>query len=251
MMKQTSIVLAAALLLAMPCLAIADDPPAGQTQTPQAQAQAQTPQAQTQTPQAQTPPPAQEPAKPTPKIEKMTMPEGPPAELKKLSTMKGSWTSSMHMYESPMGPESTSPSKATFDWAYTRMRLEGNHHYKIGEKQSFGRSSWGWDPEKQQYQLIWSDAMFPTSFVYYGTFTNDNTLVMHTTYMMQGKAVTEKMTFAFPNPDNYTMTMECDMTGEMKLMMEEKGTRAKGAAKTASKSAKTKTTTQTTTKKSG
>jgi hypothetical protein len=252
MMKQTSIVLAAALLLALPSLAIADDPPAAQTQTPQAQTPAQTtPPAQTQPPPAQTSPPAQEPAKATPKIEKMMMPEAPPAELKKLSMMKGSWTSSMHMYESPMGPESTSPAKATFDWAFNGMHLEGNHQFKMGEKQSFGRSTWGWDPEKQQYQLVWVDAMFPASFVYYGTFANDNTLVMYTTYMMQGKAVTEKMTFAFSDPDNYTMTMECDMTGEMKPMMEEKGMRAKGAAKTASKGAKPKTTTTTTTKKSG
>jgi hypothetical protein len=249
MMKQTSIVLAAALLLALPILAIADDPPAGQTQTPQAQAQTQPPPAQTQPPPAQTAPPAQEPAKPTPKIEKVKMPEGPPAELKKLSMMKGSWTSSMHMYESPMGPESTSPAKATFDWAFNGMHLEGNHQFKMNEKPGFGRSTWGWDPEKQQYQLVWVDAMFPASFVYYGTFANDNTLVMYTTYMLQGKAVTEKMTFAFPDPDNYTMTMECDMTGEMKPMMEEKGTRAKGAAKTATQPKKT--TTQTTTKKSG
>jgi len=165
------------------------------------------------------------------------MPEAPPAELKKLSAMKGSWTSSMHTYESPMGPESTSPAKANFDWAFNGMHLEGDHQFQMNGKRSFGRSTWGWDPEKQQYQLVWTDAMFPAAFVYYGTFANDNTLVMYTTYMMQGKAVTEKMTFGFPDPDNYTMTMESDMTGEMKPMMEEKGMRAKGTAKTASKGA--------------
>ena len=239
MMKQTSIVLAAALLLALPALAIGDDSPAAQAQTPQAQtqppaAQTQPPAAQTQPPAAQTqPPPAQTPPPAPPKIEKVMMPEGPPPELKKLSMLKGPWTSSMHMYESPMGPESTSPAKANYDWAFNGMHLEGNHQFQMAGKPCYGRSTWGWDPEKQQYQVVWVDAMYPAAFVYYGTFSNDNTLVLYTTYMLQGKAVTEKMTYAFSDPDNYSMTMESDMTGEMKTMMEEKGVRAKGGAKTA------------------
>jgi len=242
MMKQTSIVLAAALLLALPALAIADDqPPAGQAQTPQAQtqplaAQTQPPAAQTQPPAAQTQPPAAQTQPPTAQdMQKMMMPGAPPAELKKLSMLKGSWSSSMHMFESPMGPESTTPAKASYDWGFNGMHLEGNHQFQMAGKPSFGRSSWGWDPEKQQYQVVWTDAMYPASFVYYGTFANDNTLVLYTTYMMAGKAVTEKMTYAFSDPDNYSMTMESDMSGQMKTVMEEKGMRAKGAAKTASK----------------
>ena len=258
MMKQTSIVLAAALLLALPALAIGEDSPAAQAQTPQAQTQP--PAAQTQPPPATTPPatpppattppPAQEPAK---QIQQMMMPGAPPAELKKLSMLKGSWSSSTHMNASPMGPESTSPAKANYDWAFNGMHLEGNHQFQMAGKPSYGRSTWGWDPEKQQYQVVWADAMYPASFVYYGTFANDNTLVLYTTYMMQGKAVTEKMTYAFSDPDNYTMTMESDMTGEMKTLMEEKSTRAKGGAKTASKGQMKKpaTTTKTTTKTSG
>lgn len=251
MMKHTSLALAAALLLALPCIATADDPPAVQTQTPQAQAQpVQTQTPQTQPTPAQTVPPV-EAAKPIPKVEKVVMPEGPPAELKKLSMMKGAWTSSMHMYESPMGPETTTPSKATIDWAFNGMHLEGNHQFQMNGKQCYGRSTWGWDPEKQQYQMVWSDVSYPATFVYYGTFASDNTLVLYTTYTMQGKAVTDKMTFAFPDPDNFTMTMESDMTGQMKPLMEEKGMRAKGGAKTASKATSKKSTTTTTTKKSG
>src|SRR5258706_13412737 len=125
MMKQTSIVLAAALFLALPVLAIGDDSPAAQAQTPQAQtqppaAQTQPPPAQAQPPAAQTtPPPAATPppAQPAKQIQNMMMPGVPPAELKKLSMMKGSWTSSMHMYESPMGPETTTPSKVNYEWA--------------------------------------------------------------------------------------------------------------------------------------
>jgi uncharacterized protein DUF1579 len=260
MMKRIGIVLAAALFVTLPALAIADDSaamqtPQGQTQPPQGQTQP--PPAQTQPPPAQTPPPAQAPPPaqtppPTPKIEKVTMPEGPPAELKKLSMLKGAWASSMHMYASPMGPESTSPAKATYDWSFNGMHIEGNHQFQMNGKPCFGRSTWGWDPEKQQYQVIWVDAMYPAGFVYYGTFANDNTLVLYTTYMLQGKAVTEKMTYAFSDPDNYTMVMESDMSGEMKPMMEEKGARGKAASKTASKPAQPKKPAAATTpKKSG
>ncbi len=249
MMKQTSIVLVAAFFLALPCLAIADDAPAGQSQT----APAQTPQVQTpqvQTPQVQTPQ-AQEPAKATPKVDKVMMPVGPPAELKKLSMLQGAWTSKMHMYASPMGPESTSPSKSIYNSTFNGMHIEGNHQFQMNGKPSFGRSTWGWDPEKQQYQVVWVDAMYPAAFVYYGTFSSDNTLVLFTSYMMQGKAVTEKMTYAFADPDTYKMTMESDMSGEMKPMMEETGTRVKGAVKSASKEVQLKKPAQTGTKKSG
>ena len=182
-----------------------------------------------------------------PKIEKMTMPEGPPAEMKKLSMLKGNWNSTMHMYASPMGPEATSMAKATYDWAFNGMHMEGNHQFMMNGKPCFGRSTWGWDPEKQQYQVVWIDAMYPSAFTYYGTFSNDNTMVLYTTYMMQGKAVTEKMTYSFPDPDSYIMVMESDMSGEMKPMMEEKGMKMKGA-KTASKMPMKKSST---TKKSG
>ena len=225
-MKQTSTVLAAALFLVLPSLAIAEDTPAGQSPTPA----------------------AQEAAKPTPKVNKAMMPEAPPAELKKLSMLQGSWTSKMHMYASPMGPESTSPARSTYNTTFNGMHVEGNHQFQMAGKPCFGRSTWGWDPEKQQYQIVWVDAMYPAAFVYYGTFANDNTLVLNTTYMMQGKTVSEKMTYAFSDPDTYTMTMESDISGEMKPLMEETGTRVKGATKSVSKKT---TTTTTTTKKSG
>jgi len=57
------------------------------------------------------------------------------------------------------------------------------------------------------------------------------------------------MTYAFSDADHYVMTMESDMSGEMKPIMEQKATRVKPPAK---KSAPKKTTTTTTTtKKSG
>jgi uncharacterized protein DUF1579 len=240
-MKQVSIVLAAALFLALPSLTFADDPPASQTQTPQTQ----TPPAQTPPAQVQTPPPAQEPPNPTPK---MAWSAGPPAELKKLSLLKGKWTSSMHTLPSPLGPESVSPAKSSYDWSFNGMHLEGTHQFQINGKPTQGRSTWGWDPEKKQYQIVWSDATYPASFIYYGTFANDNMLVCFTTYMLGGRAVTEKMTYAFTDPDHYTMTMESDVSGELKVVLENKNTRAKPPAKTAKAQPKKPATT---TKKAG
>jgi hypothetical protein len=188
----------------------------------------------------------------------MTMPEGPPVELKKLSMLVGNWNTSMHSFESPMGPESTTPGKESYGWAFNGMHLEGNHEFQMAGKPDFGRTTWGWDPERRQYQVVWADAMTPSIMVYNGTFADDNTLVVFTTYMMQGKAITEKLSFAFTDPDTYTMRMDCDMSGEMKPMMEEKAVRTKGAvSKTTASKTTTKTSTTkppaavTTTKKSG
>ncbi len=249
MIRQGIMAISATLLLAAPILALADDPKtAGQAQAPAAQAPAE--QAQTPTPTSEQLKPAEE-AKPVPKIEKMVLPEGPPAELKKLGFMEGSWTGKTHMYESPMGPESDATSKSTFKWAFNGMHLEGSHDTQMAGKPLFGRSTWGWDPEKKQYQLVWIDGMMPAAYVYYGNFgPDDKSLLFYTTYMLQGKAITEKITYTFPDNDSYTFTIECDMSGEMKKMMEETGTRSSGKA-TSKSAVPKKSTAAPTTKKAG
>lgn len=249
MIKKSLIGIAAALVLALPCLALAADPPA--TQTPVPEAQTQTPAAQTQTPESQTPPPVAEPEKVTPKIEKMEMPAGPPAELKKLAMLEGHWTTKSHTFESPMGPESNYTGKATYKWIFGGMHMEGDHDFHMAGKPERGRTTWGWSPEQKQYHLTWISSGYPSSRAHYGTFANDNTMVFYTTYMMQGKAITEKMTVAFSDPSNYTMTIESDMSGEMKPLVEETATRAKAAPKTASKASPAKKPAATTTKKTG
>lgn len=177
-----------------------------------------------------------------PKVMKTSpMPEGPPPELKKLEILLGSWTSNDHMFESPFGPESNSTGKTTCKWVFNGMHLEGNHEFEMAGKPMYGRSTWGWDPERKQYQIVWVDGTAPSAIVYNGAFSSDNTLVFYSTYMWQGKAVSEKLTYTFPDPDSYVFTMDSDMSGEMKRMMEQTGTRAKGAgAKTASKGAPAK-----------
>lgn len=234
-MKRTSMLVLAALTLGLSSLAWAADPPANQAQS-------------TPAPSTTAPEPAA-----TSKIEKMEYPSGPPAELKKLSMFEGNWTAKQHMFESPMGPESNSMGKASYKWTFDGMHMEGTHQLQMGGKAMTGRSTWGWDPDRKQYQIAWTDNLAPLTYVYYGTFAQDNMMVLFTTSMMQGKAITEKMTFNFTDADNFSMFVENDMSGEMKKVMEETATRVKpAAAKPKAKSTSTaakKPATGTTTKK--
>lgn len=220
--------LAAALALAIPGPAFADDPPAGQTPTEETQAQ----------------PPSTGQDAPAPKIEKVERPKGPPEQLQRLQLLVGSWSAKTHTIESAMGPESNYAGKTTYKWQFAGMHLDGIHEYQVAGEPTFGRSTWSWDPDRQQYQIVWINRTSPVSFVYYGTFANDNTIVLFSTFIMQGKAITQKMTYLFSDSDNYTMKLENDMSGEMKTVMEETGTRMKAKATPAKKPAAT-------TKKSG
>ncbi len=240
MIRKALIAIAATLVLAIPGLALAADPPVGQTAAPDTQTQ----------PQTQAPPTTTEPAPPTPAIEKVNYLAGPPEQLKRLSILLGTWSAKTHTFESAMGPESDYAGKTTYKWQFAGMHLEGIHEYQLKGEPTFGRSVWGWDPDKQQYQIVWTNRTFPVSFVYYGTFANDNTIVLFSTFMMQGKAITQKMTYLFSDPDNYTMTVENDMSGELKKVMAETGTRAKPAASSKAAPAKKPAATATT-KKSG
>jgi hypothetical protein len=145
----------------------------------------------------------------------------------------GSWTAKNHTLESAMGPETRYTGKTTYKWQFAGMHLDGIHEYQVAGEPTFGRSTWGWDPDRKQYQIVWINRTSPVAYVYYGTFANENTLVLFTTFMMQGKAITQKMTYAFTDADNYTMKLENDMSGAMKTVMEETGARVKTEAKTA------------------
>ena len=214
---------------------------------------AQTPPAeQTPPPATQTPPPAAaEPAKPaTP--EPVKFPEGPPPELKKLSVLEGSWQEKTHVHAGMMGAETDYTGKSQFKWDFNGMHLVGSHNYQMRGKPMTGHSVWGWDYEQKKYQLVWMSGMTPTTSVYYGSFAGDSTLVLYSTFMMGGKAVTEKVTYVFSGKDSYTFTMESDLSGTMGKAMETTAT--KSAPSSASKkpaAKKTGTKTTTTTKKPG
>lgn len=232
-MKRTLMIVLAALTLSLSGLAWAEQPADPNQSTPASGTTAQ-----------------QEPAA-TSKIDKMEF-SGPPEELKKLTMFIGSWNAQQHMFESARGPESNSAGKSGYKWSFDGMHLEGTHTLVMGGKSMNGRSVWGWDPDRKQYQIVWIDNLSPVSYVYYGTFAQDNMMVLFTTSMMQGKAITEKMTFNFKDADSFSMFMENDMSGDMKKVMEETVTRVKPAAKPKPKSTGTaakKPATSTTTKK--
>lgn len=210
-----------------------------------------TPPATTPTPQADTPQATPVPSS-VPKSAVLSMPQGPPPELKKLAQLVGNWNSTVNVYESAMGPASQSTGKSTYGWAFGGMRLEGKHQMKMMGKPFDGRSTWGYDTQKKQYQMVWTDTMMPSSFVYYGTYPTENMLSLFTTYMIGDKPVTEKVDVQFPDANSYVLTIQNDTSGSMQKVMEEKGTRATANATAKGKStAKKSTATKSTTKKSG
>jgi hypothetical protein len=228
MNRYLSWMLAACLLLGMTSIATAQTPApadsAGATTQPAPPPASETP--------ATT---AQEPAKTPPKpAVAASKPGVPAAELQKLDMLKGTWNSKVTM---PDG--STSTGKAQYAWGFNGMHLEGDHTYTSGGKPMKGRTTWGWDAEKQQYQLLWVNSMDAAAKVFYGTFPNETSISFFTTYMMDGKAVTEKIAFTFPDPGTYVFTVENDLSGTMAKVMEETGTRGAANAKaSASKTAK-------------
>ena len=256
-MRRTSWILAAFLLLGTAGLALAQaqDPPSSSTGTGTTTEPAPPPSTTPGTSEAPAAPTA-EPAKAAPpKPARASSERGvPAAELKKLDFLKGTWNSKVTMGEGTAGPAS---GKAQYDWMFQGMHLEGDHSYTIGGKPMKGRTTWGWDAEKQQYQLLWVNSMDSSVKTYYGTFPNESSLAFFTTYMMDGKAVTEKIAFTFPDPNSYVFTVENDLSGTMAKVMEETATRGAANAKASTKStgAKSKGTskpaTASTTKKAG
>ena len=203
-------------------------------------------------PTAQATPPAAEPATPaTPESKKF--PEGPPAELKKLSLLEGNWQEKTHVHAGMLGPETDYTGKSHFKWDFNGMHLSGNHDYQMRGKPMTGHSVWGWDYEQKKYQLIWMNGMTPTTSVYYGAFAGDSTLVLYSTFMAGGRAVTERVTYVFSGGNSYTFTLESDMPGTMGKVMETVATKSKAptASKKAAPAKKAGTTKSGTAKKSG
>lgn len=251
MKRYSSLMVACCLLIATAGLALAQaqDPPASTGTTTQ-------PAPSTTTPPATTPPPAttapavtQEPATTPPPAKPKATPGVPAPELQKLEFLKGNWNSKITMTD---GTSSTG--KAKYGAAFNGMVIEGDHSYTMGGKPMTGRTIWGWDAEKGQYQLVWVNSMGSDAKMYYGTFPNETSLSFFTTYMMGGKAVTEKLAFSFPDKNTYVFTVENDASGPMSKVMEETATRGAAnatAAKSGAKKSSAKPATTSSKKKAG
>jgi len=244
MMRHHYWILAAFLLLGTAGPALAQAPDSTVTSPP----------ASTAPPASSAPAPATpEPAKAAPaKTARPAVQPGVPApELKKLDFLKGTWSSKITMSDASGSP-GTASGKAQYAPAFEGMVIEGDHSYTLGGKPMKGRTTWGWDAEKQQYQLVWVNSMGSDAKVYYGTFPNETSLSLFTTYMLNGKAVTEKLTFTLPDPNSYLFTVENDQTGTMVKVMEETATRGAANAKASTaKKPSTKPATSTAKKKTG
>jgi hypothetical protein len=228
------------------CLLLAAASTSAQTQDPAAST-AKEP-AASSAPEASTPA-ASQPAKAPKPARAASRPGVPPAELQKLDMLKGTWTSKV-----TLGDGSSATGKSEYAPAFQGMYLEGDHRVAAAGKPMSGRSTWGWDPEKQQYQLVWVSSAEPAARTYYGTFPTETSLSFFTTYMMDGKAVTEKLTYTFPDANTYVFTVENDRSGTMTKVMEEAATRGAAGADAEAKSPKPEAkpaTTSSGTKKSG
>ena len=253
MIRKAAIALSVAALVIASGVVSAQNPPAGGTPPPATQTPP--PATQTPPPDAQTPPPAtQTPAaapEPTKAPEPVKYPEGPPPELKRLSALAGPWQEKTHVNEGMMGPATDYTGKSQFKWDFNGMHLVGTHNFQNQGKPVFGHSLWGWDYEQKKYQLVWVSSMMPTSYVYYGDFMGDNTLVLYSTVMRNGKAVTEKVTYVFADPTSYTFTLESDLSGTMTKVMETTAKKGAATPSASKKPAAKKSTTGTSSKKSG
>jgi hypothetical protein len=169
--------------------------------------------------------------------EPVKYPEGPPPELKKLSVLDGNWSEKTHVFAGMMGPETDYTGKSRFKWEFNGMHLVGDHDFQMKGKPMFGHSVWGWDYEQKKYQLVWVSGMMPNATVYYGDFAAENSLVLYSTVMRGGKAVTERVTYAFTSPNAYTFTLESDLSGTMGKVMETTATKSAGAPAAAKKPA--------------
>ncbi|HEX7078402.1 MAG TPA: DUF1579 family protein [Candidatus Eisenbacteria bacterium] len=156
---------------------------------------------------------------------------GPPPAMGTLQGFVGSWTGTMHVYAGPMGPESTGPSKVTFRSTLGGMHLEGDHQFEAGGSPAAGRSLWGWDPDRKQYQCVWIDGSTSAIYLYTGTANGDSAVVLTRTTMVKTKAVTEVLTFRLDSKDQYTLALTSDASGAMKPILEEKGTREGAGSK--------------------
>lgn len=236
-------IFAACLLLgaAGTALSQAQDPGAGTSTQPAPSTTTQPAPSTTTPPPATTPSATETKAAPEPaKPARAPQQPGVPApELKKLDFLKGTWNSKM-----TDASGSASTGKAQYAPAFNGMVIEGDHSYTMGGKPMKGRTTWGWDAEKQQYQLVWVNSMGSDAKLYYGTFPNENSLSFFTTYMQDGKAVTEKLSFSFPDKNTYVFTVENDMGGTMTKVMEETATRGAGNASAGAKGSAKKSTTK-------
>lgn len=168
----------------------------------------------------------------------------PPAELKRIDFMKGTWSSKITIYDTPEASR-TATGTTRYAWGFNGMHLEGDHTYTVQGKPMKGRTTWGWDAERQQYQLLWVNSFGSSAKTYHGTFPSESALSFFTTYMMGGKAITEKVTFTFPDKNSYVFVVENDLSGSMGKVIEETGKRAAASATTKKKSTGTKSTTKT------
>jgi len=155
----------------------------------------------------------------------------PPAELQKLAVLLGSWNGETHAFA---GADAKSPSKSTYKWTFNGMHLEGDHQYTMNGKPFYGRSLWGYDPDRNQYQCVWTDEMSSAASVFTGSFTDDKTLFLSSSTVVDGKPITEIMTFKFDEPGKYNLVMTSDAAGDPKPIMEEAATKSGGPVEKAS-----------------
>lgn len=216
-MNRILAILAAALMLGASALALADEPPAkGAPAKSKAAAR-------------------EEPTRAAVVSKKSAQLGKPPAELQKLAVLLGSWNGETHAFA---GPDAKNPSKATYKWTFNGMHLEGDHQYTMNGKPFYGRSTWGYDPDRNQYQCVWTDEMSSSASIFTGSFTDEKTLFLSSTSVVDGKPITEVMTLKFDEPGKYDFVMTSDASGDPKPVMEETASKSGGPAEKADQPAK-------------
>ena len=147
------------------------------------------------------------------------MPEmGPPAEMKQLATLEGTWdvASKFNMSQDPAVPQwMESKAVATYSYACDGAAMLCNYS---GDPMMAGMPGFkgfmvqAWDRELKQWQATWVDNMSGRISIYTGT-DDGKQLVMTGEDRMMGMVFLSRMTVSNRTDTSYDWKMEASMDG--------------------------------------
>jgi hypothetical protein len=79
------------------------------------------------------------------------------------------------------------------------------------------RAFWSYDWNTERYQMHWIDNHSSISTTFEGTFIDDQTLVLHATWMQEKRPVRERMRLILLSADRWQFISESDVHGDFAI----------------------------------
>jgi hypothetical protein len=147
--------------------------------------------------------------------EQQTPPMGPPAEMKQLASLVGTWDFEMKMHMS-MDPTDTtwmvSKGVATFAYTVGDAVMDMTFEQPMMGQKFIGRGWETYDREKKEWQMTWVDNMGGRISLYTGSMTKDGS-VFQGEDMMMGKPYLTRLSTTNATPTSYDWKGEWSMDG--------------------------------------